>query len=163
MRPLSSIIENKETRKNLRKIILDYQKEIMRERGLGFESSILEAIISIHMENIPLQVLYIAQRAQEQWINEDISARKCGEIIRKKLMLKTKRSKVGNNVARVVIWDLKKIKKLCKKYGLNFNYLTSLTSSENKIKNNLRKDSSIEGFVSLNSTDNKEERKKPDY
>jgi len=55
-----------------------------------------------------------------------LMALQCGSIIKKELGLRKERRAVFGNVPIVVIWDEQKIRKLCPKYGIDFNDLTSL-------------------------------------
>lgn len=136
--PLSSIIENSEDRKKLRIMAIKFQEEIINNRRLGIESIILENIIELKKSDLPLQVGVIAQKTNQSLQpnkEKELSARRCGEIIRKVLRLKTKRALGTISVCMVVIWNQKKIQALCNRYGINFNDLTSLTSKKETTKN----------------------------
>jgi hypothetical protein len=153
MTPLSSIIEGNTDRSKLRKLIRQYQKDIIRERGLGQAKFVLESIIILYEDGEPLSVGNIAAHVRERLGIEDpnnLSAKRVGSIIKRDLRLKKDRRKVGNNVPIVVIWDTQKIQRLCVKYGLDFNDLTSLTSPRDT--NTPEKgDTSIERFLPLDS------------
>lgn len=153
MTPLSSIIEDSTDRSKLRKLIRQYQKDIIRERGLGLAKLVLESMIILYRDEEPLSVGKIAVHVRERSgieKEDDLTARKVGSIIKKDLRLKKERGKVGNNVPIVVIWDTQKIQRLCTKYGLDFNDLTSLTSP--KDTNTPEKgDTLIERFLPLDS------------
>ena len=134
-------------------IALQLQSEIIRKRRLGLGKIILEAIIILYEQKVTLAIKRIAAKSRELLGIEsefELSARKVGAIIDKDLKLKKVRKRDGNNAPITVIWELKRILKLCKKYGIEFNDLTSLTSEkgENKPKTT---ESSIEGFIPLDS------------
>lgn len=130
--PLASLIKEKEELAILQKIVTQYQQSIIRKRNLGLGKIILESIIVKHYQNEPLSIGGIAEHVRSRLHLEDheLTARKVGSIIKKHLRLTKERIKVGNSVPIVVIWDQQKILSLCSKYGIDFNNLTSLISSD---------------------------------
>jgi hypothetical protein len=158
MLPLASIIDNSEVKKQLIDFVLEYQNSLIRERNLGVAKLILEAIIVLKSKEVPLAVGTIALAVEERLGYNGLSARKCGAIIKKELGLRRERKEVFGNVPIVVIWDEQKIRKLCPKYGIDFNDLTSLIS---KWPSN-NSDEPIQGFVPIKpeeKTGNPEEPK----
>ena len=152
MLPLSSIIEDASCAKKLREIVLQYQKDTMRRRGLGLAKIILESIIILHNKKAVLAIGRIASHVRERLGLEsdyELAARRVGSIIDRKLGLNKERKKDGTNVPIVVIWEPARIRRCCKKYGVDFNNLTSLTSSEEDTARNTS--ASIEGFIPLKS------------
>jgi hypothetical protein len=144
--PLASIIDNPEIKKRLIDFANEYQRTIIRERGLGLAKIILGEIIILYTKNVPLAVGFIASEIEEKF-KINLSARRCGAIISKDLRLLKERKQVGDNVPIVVIWDEEKIKRLCIKYDLDFNNLMSLTYSGD--------DTPIKGFIpSEDNTEN---------
>jgi hypothetical protein len=127
--PLASIIFELSVKKQLIDFALGYQKDLIRERGLGLAKLILEAILVLNFKQIPLSVGYIAVAVEERLGYNGLSAKRCGGIIKKELGLRKERKEVYGNVPIVVIYDEQKIRKLCPKYGIDFNDLTSLISS----------------------------------
>lgn len=146
--PLSSIIADPVSRNRLREIARRCQESIIRKRRLGLEVLILETIIRMRKNKMPLQVGHIAQIISNQLEDEELSARKCGEIVRRNLRLETKRGLGSNSICKVVIWERQKILKLCSKFGLEYNNLTSLTSEQHT--NPQDTETSIDGFISFN-------------
>jgi hypothetical protein len=129
MLPLASIIDDPVAKRQLIDFALDYQNNLTRQRGLGIAKVILETIIALKFKEIPLAVGFIASAVEERLCYEKLSAKHCGSIITKELGLRKERKEVFGNVPIFVIWDEQKIRKLCPKYGIDFNDLTSLTSS----------------------------------
>lgn len=151
MMPLMAITEGTAVKSSLLQLIVDYQRDIIRERGLSLAKLVLESIGILHKEGESLSVGKIAAHVRERLGIEgeyELSARKVGSIIKRDLRLKKRRGTVGNNVPIVVIWEPQKIRRLCMKYGVDFNNLTSLTSSRDTPR---KEDMSIEGFLPLDS------------
>lgn len=153
MMPLMAIVESTAVKNSLRQLVINYQMDVIRERGLGLAKLILESIIILHREEEPSPIGNIAAHTRERLGIEDeydLTPRKVGAIIKKELRLKTKRAMVGNNVPIVVIWEPQKIHSLCIKYAVDFNDLTSLTSPrDTNIPEKV--DMSIEGFLPFDS------------
>ena len=85
--------------------------------------------------------------------------KRCGAIIKKELGLRKERKEVHGNVPIVVIWDEMKVRKLCPKYGIDFNDLTSLISRWSDKST----DETIQGFYPLKEDDTPEGSKIQDF
>ena len=162
--PLASIIDDPAVKKQLSDFALGYQADLIRERGLGLAKLILEAIIVLHSKQIPLAVGFIATAVEERLGSNGLSAKRCGAIIKKELGLRKERKEVLGNVPIVVIYDEQKIRKLCPKYGIDFNDLTSLISrwSDSPTDENIQAFIPIKEDAAPKKSENLEPNKKTD-
>lgn len=118
--PLSSVIDDKEIMEKLKKYIKNYNQELITDRGLTIEATILRIIIVLIRNNnfdITVQKITTIYNSDEAKEDKNLSAKRIGGILRKKLGLKTERRNMG------YILDIEhaknEIPNICKKYGFS--------------------------------------------
>jgi hypothetical protein len=118
--PLFSIIEDPVVREKLRAVILQYQRDIVVERGMKVEGQVLEVMQElIALGEKRLSIKDITARFTDIYKDEcdyKISAKWIGSVIRKKLHLRTEKSH-----GSYVLPDSEKIRatRLFQRYGLS--------------------------------------------
>ncbi len=118
--PLLSIIQDEQTRWNLKIILREYQRQIVADRGLEVEAQIAEAIKQVHegMEGEDLSLRDITSRyveAHAEEIDRKITPKWVGGIIRRRLGLKTIRR---SGTYLIPASEAPRLKQLFEKYGL---------------------------------------------
>jgi DNA polymerase III delta prime subunit len=97
--PLLSTINDEDIRERLKKFIVEYNSELVADRGLSWESDIIFAILKLEYEgfNAEITVNEIAKAVNEQIDEkeENLTARKVGWYLRKRLQLKPYRRNRG--------------------------------------------------------------------
>jgi hypothetical protein len=97
--PLLSTINDETTRERLKKFIVEYNGELVADRGLSWESDIVFAILKLEYEGFGTEVTVneIAKSVNEQVDEkeETLTARKVGWYLRKRLQLKPYRRNRG--------------------------------------------------------------------
>ena len=97
--PLLSTINDEDIRERLKKFIVEYNGELVADRGLSWESDIVFAILKLEHEgfNAEITVNEIAKAVNEQIDEkeENLTARKVGWYLRKRLQLKPYRRNRG--------------------------------------------------------------------
>src|SRR6266571_1230831 len=118
--PLLSVIEDADAREALRQVAREYHKELVADRGMDMEAQVLEIIQELQLLNdgSGIAIKEIASRFIEQH-GEDF-ARKVtphwiGRVVRRKLGLKTERTKAGYVLAPA---ETAKLVRLYEKYGI---------------------------------------------
>src|SRR6266571_6021840 len=119
--PLLSVIEDTGARQALRQVAREYHKELVADRGMDMEAQVLEIIQELQGLNDGggISIKEIASRFIEQH-GEDF-ARKVtphwiGRVVRRKLGLKTERTKAGYVLAPA---EGPKLVRLYEKYGVS--------------------------------------------
>ena len=119
--PILSITEDQVLIKDIQESIKDYQKEMIQDRGLDIEATILEAILKFKKDKDHERTFKKIVDAANELLGcsendkNKLTSRRVGKKIRDSLKLKTERGMNGF----YVIWDDEAIKELMQKYGLN--------------------------------------------
>ena len=117
--PLFSIIEAPAARDRLRAIIAQAQKDIVQERSLKVEGQVLEVIQELMVLNeVKLSIREITARFKDIHGDEydcKISPKWIGNVIRKKLHIKTEKS---HGTFKISDSEFPKLDGLFKRYGL---------------------------------------------
>jgi hypothetical protein len=118
--PLLSIIEDKQARKDLKELARQYNQEMVSERAMDTEAQVLEIIRDIldSPYGALLSVKDIASRFFDRHGNEykaTITPKWMGSVIRKKLKLKTVRTREGYVIPPSETY---KLERLYEKYGI---------------------------------------------
>jgi hypothetical protein len=126
--PILSITDEQALINDIKESVREYQKEMVKDRGLDLEATILEAIVNLKpLKDHERTLKVVAEEANNLLghANTDkLTPKKVGKINRDSLKLKTARRMDGY----YIIWDDKKIKALGEKYGL-----TELLEQDRKI------------------------------
>jgi len=97
--PLLTIIKNPDTRAQLKEFIVQYNGEIVADRGMSWESDIVFAVLKLEAKNNATEptVKDITEELnKEADISEDtLQPRKVGWYLRAKLQLKTEKTRKG--------------------------------------------------------------------
>jgi hypothetical protein len=135
--PLMSVIEDTPARHALRQVARDYHKELVADRGMDMEAQILEVIRDLQESSygtgFPIKEItdrFIARHGED--FDRKITPHWIGYVIRKKLGLKTERSREGYRIAAS---EEPKLARLFEKYGI---------ASENQVVNSVNSVNSIE-------------------
>jgi hypothetical protein len=117
--PLFSIIDEPAARDRLRVIIAQAQKDLVQERGYKVEGQVLEVIQELMVFNeVKLSIREITARFKDIHADEQdykISPKWIGNVIRKKLHLKTEKS---HGTFKIADSELSKLAGLFRRYGL---------------------------------------------
>ena len=117
--PLFSIVEDPQVRDRLRSVLLECQRDLILERGLKVEGSVLEVIQELQaISDRRLSVKEITDRFIDihgEEFQRRVSAKWIGSILRKKLHLRTEKSHGSYVIADS---ELPKLEKLFRRYGL---------------------------------------------
>jgi len=103
--PLLSIIKSDEIKKDLRKFIIKYHKNLVADRGLSWESDIVYAILKIKHSKAKTEMTMkeISEEVNfEMDIGESITSRKIGWYVRNKLQLKTDKKRNGFVLSTII-------------------------------------------------------------
>ena len=118
--PLLSVIEDGGAREALRQVAREYHKQLVADRGMDVEAQVLEIIQELQLINdgSGISIKEIASRFIEQH-GEDFERRVTphwiGRIVRRKLGLRTERTKAGYALAPT---ETSKLVRLYEKYGI---------------------------------------------
>ena len=97
--PLLSIIQDEAIRDNLKEFIIKYNKDLVADRGLSWESDIIFSILKLeHEQNAKdLTVKQITDETNREieFGEDNLKERKVGWYLRKKLQLKTEKKRRG--------------------------------------------------------------------
>lgn len=116
--PLLSIIEDPNDREEMKALARRYHGEMIAERGMDLEAHVLEAIRDLKEAGRPLVVKDIASWLQDRHGEEyerKINPKWVGSVIRRKLQLRTSRSKQGYTI---LLEELSKLARLFERYGI---------------------------------------------
>lgn len=118
--PLLSIIQDPKAREDLRALARRYNQEIVSERGMDSEAQVLEVIRDIlaspYQAKLTVKEItsLFSDRHGEEY-ERKITPKWVGTILRKRLNLKTQRTKEG---FAIPTQELPKLRRLYEKYGL---------------------------------------------
>src|SRR5213593_3366993 len=118
--PLLSVIEDAGARQALRQVARDYHRELVADRGMDIEAQVLEIIQELQAtsDGVGLSIKEIANRFIEQHgedFERKVTPHWIGQIVRRKLGLKTERTKAGYVLAPT---ETAKLVRLYEKYGI---------------------------------------------
>jgi hypothetical protein len=118
--PLLSVIEDTSAREALRKVARDYHRELVADRGMDIEAQVLEIIRELQSlgDNGGISIKEIASRFIAEHgddFDRKVTPHWIGQIIRRKLGLKTERRRDGYVIADC---ESAKFALLCEKYGV---------------------------------------------
>src|SRR5437879_3340228 len=118
--PLLSVIEDAGAREALRQVAREYHKELVADRGMDMEAQVLEIIRELQESSYGagLSIKEIASRFIEQHgedFERKITPHWIGQIVRRKLQLKTERRREGYVIAAS---EGAKLTRLFEKYGI---------------------------------------------
>ena len=117
--PLMSIIQDAKLVDDLKDFIEKYNSEIISDRGMELDCQVLEAILELN-KDYPLSEITM-KKIEEKFnsgvvnLNDKITGKKIGSIVREKLKLKTKR---GRNGYYLLESNKEKIENLKNKFGI---------------------------------------------
>src|SRR3989475_7288781 len=131
--PLLSVIEDAGAREALRQVARDYHKELVADRGMDIEAQVLEIIRELQDSSygLGLSIKEIANRFIEQHgedFERKVTPHWVGQIVRRKLQLKTERHREGYVIAAS---EKAKLTGLFEKYGIasdSVNLVNSVNS-----------------------------------
>ncbi len=118
--PFLSVVSDEESRNEIRELALEYNRDLIVERGMDLEGLALEAIRTIR-ENAPqegLSIKAIAELMADRYgddFDRKFTPRWIGQIVRHKLGLKTERTRDGYVVPQA---EQPKLARLYEKYGI---------------------------------------------
>ncbi|MEW6144128.1 MAG: hypothetical protein AB1598_03810 [Thermodesulfobacteriota bacterium] len=116
--PLLSVIEDEKTRLDLKSIARDYHKQIVTERGMEMEAQVLECIRSLSESDEEPSIKDITREFIEKYAEDytrQITPKWIGSVIRKKLKLKTEKTREGFVIPKS---EEPKLMRLYEKYGI---------------------------------------------
>jgi len=119
--PLMSVIDNEQTKDQLRKTAHHYNNEMIIDRGMDMEAQVLEVIyeLSSSPDKIRFSIKDITSLFTDRYgfeYDRKITAKWVGNIIRKKLKLLTQKS---NGVFIIAPTEKLKLDRLYERYGIN--------------------------------------------
>lgn len=119
--PLLSIIEDEKARNDLQGLAREYNREIISDRGMEMEAQILEIIrdmlSSRFIDRLSIKEItsWFSDRHGMDY-EKKITTKWIGNIIRKKLSLKTQKS---NGLYVIPLTEVPKLHRLFERYGIN--------------------------------------------
>jgi hypothetical protein len=119
--PLLSIIEDEKAREDLQGLAREYNREIISDRGMEMEAQILEIIrdmLSSHFID-RLSIKEITSWFSDRYgmdYEKKITNKCIGNIIRKKLSIKTQKS---HGMYMIPLTEVPKVHRLFERYGIN--------------------------------------------
>jgi len=128
--PLLSIIEDPGAREALRQVARDYHHELVADRGMDIEAQVLEIIRELREYGEGQSIKEIATRFIERHgedFERKVTPHWVGQIIRRKLGLKTQRERDGYVIAGS---EAPKLARLFEKYGIEQGSVNSVNSAE---------------------------------
>jgi hypothetical protein len=128
--PLLSVIEDSNARDELRKVAREYHRELVADRGMDIEAQVLEIIreLQVASAGIGLSIKEIANRfiaEHGEDFERKITPHWIGQIVRRKLGLRTERRMDGYRIAAS---ETAKFARLLEKYGLTGPDMNSMNS-----------------------------------
>src|SRR5205807_3846919 len=127
-----SVIEDREARQALRQLMRDYHRELVADRGMDIEAQVLAVIQQLRNSDNPhglmikeIAELFISQHGED--FERKITPHWIGQIIRRKLGLKTERRREGYVIAAS---EGPKLARLFEKYGIDGEPVNSVNSGE---------------------------------
>ncbi len=118
--PLLSIVEDDDTRAELRELARRYNRELIADRGTGMEAQILEIIRDLRKSDDPtLSIKAITSWFEDRFGEEydrKVTAKWIGWVVRRKLHLKTQKR---NGVFVVGDSEKGKLERLMQRYGVD--------------------------------------------
>ncbi len=117
--PLLSIIRDEQTRADLQQVAQAYHRQLIADRGMGVESQIMEIIATKRKGDEPMAIKDIAYHLAEQHGNDyeyKITPKWVGNVIRRKLHLRTERRRDGQYV--IAREERQAIDQLLVRYGI---------------------------------------------
>lgn len=117
--PLLAVVGDVATRKDLQDLARSYSREMLADRSLGFEATILEVIRDLwSAAGKPPAIKELAIRLVDRQSGGQLptTPKKIGWIVRRKLGLETQRS---NGVYVIASWEKPRLNQLCVRYGLD--------------------------------------------
>lgn len=131
--PLLSVVEDDSARRSLRDLMRQYQRELVADRGLDIEAQLLRLIRELEEVGGGVSIKDLAGRFAERHgedFGRKITPHWVGYLIRRKLRLKTERSRDGYRIAPA---EAPKLARLFEKYGIEtVNFVNSVNSTEDK-------------------------------
>ena len=121
--PLLSIIEDSNAIENLRELARRYNREMIADRGTEMEAQILEVVRDISDSPYPVRLTvkdiasWFADRHGSDY-EKKVTSKWIGSVIRKKLNLKTQKTRDGYIIPSS---ELAKLERLYEKYGVTSN------------------------------------------
>lgn len=118
--PLLSVVSDEESRNEIRELALEYNRDLVVERGMDLEGLVLEAIRTI-LESSPqegLSIKAIAELMADRHADDfdrKLTPRWIGQVVRHKLGLKAERTRDGYVVPQA---EQPKLARLYEKYGI---------------------------------------------
>jgi len=136
--PLLSVIEDSSARKALRELAREYHRDMVSDRGMDMEAQVLEIIRELQDSpyGVPLSIKEITERFVQlhgEDFQRKITPHWIGHIVRRKLGLKTERSREGY---RIAVSEEPKLARLFEKYGIaseapgDVNFVNSVNSAK---------------------------------
>src|SRR5437867_1773498 len=131
--PLLSVIEDAGGREALRQVAREYHKELVADRGMDMEAQVLEIIQELQLlsDGSGITIKEIASRFIEQHgedFERKVTPHWIGQIVRRKLQLRTERRREGYVIAPS---EKAKLARLFEKYGVagdSVNLVNSVNS-----------------------------------
>lgn len=123
--PLLSVIEDDNTRNDLKNIAREYHKQIVTERGMEMEAQVLECIQSLIVSDEEPTIKEITNDFIEKYSGDypkQITPKWIGGIIRKKLQLKPEKREGGFVIPH---GEKAKLERLYEKYGILHKSISS--------------------------------------
>jgi hypothetical protein len=118
--PLMSVIDDPEARQALRQVAREYHKELVADRGMDLEAQVLEIIHELQESPYTdvLSIKEIGERFVERHgddFERKVTPHWIGQVVRRKLQLKTERHRDGYVIAPS---EHPKLTRLLEKYGV---------------------------------------------
>jgi hypothetical protein len=128
--PLLSVIEDAGAREALRQVAREYHKELVADRGMDMEAQVLEIIREMQESSYGegLSIKEIAARFIEQHgedFERKVTPHWIGQIVRRKLQLRTERRREGYVIAAS---EGVKLSRLFERYGIEGEAVNSVNS-----------------------------------
>lgn len=124
--PLTGVMKDEEAIKELTTFAKNYQQQLIADRSLDKHVEVLEAIVSLNKDDKSLTMKNIADELNKQVDVESgekkITPRAVGQINKNYLRLATRRVSGRYRIA----WEASTIERLCKRYGVEFPYKSSV-------------------------------------
>lgn len=124
--PLLSIIEDTETVTDLKAVMHDYHRQFISDKGMDVEGQLLEIVAGLIEQGDAIAIRDLAHHFAEKYggdYERKITPRWVGNLVRRKLHLKTERQREGYVIPA---GEKSKIARLLERYGLNQSELNRL-------------------------------------
>jgi hypothetical protein len=147
---IKTIVDDPQMREEIDEFIREYNRQLIVERSMTLASKVIEAIVAIKngqpvgydednqpfydfsLKNVARHVNWIIEgenkeqgeeeSEEERAKHKSVGPKRCGEIARNTLQLKTERATKGPIKGNYfVIWDGERVKGLCSRYGIEMN------------------------------------------